>query len=67
MERLAYVILGTLAGIWLVLMIAGMVVAWPVGILGLLGMFAVGLLLVKVLKERMSNKEDDHYDKNVEK
>lgn len=66
MEKLAYIILASLAAIWLVAMITGMVVAIPFGILGLLGFAAVGLLLVKVIKERLANKEDDYYDKNID-
>lgn len=67
MERFAYIILGFLAVVWLVLMVAGMIAAFPVGLLGLLGMGAMALLLGKVLKERVENKEDDYYDKHIDK
>ena len=42
--------------------------AIPVGLgVGLLVGLAVGLLFIKVLRERWANREDDHYEKTVEK
>ena len=67
MEKVAYIILGSLACVWIGLVIVGMIAAFPFGLLGLLGMGAMGLLLGKVLKERMESKEDDYYDKNIDK
>lgn len=66
MEKTAYVILLGLAALWLVAMIVGMIAAFPFGILGLLGLLAVGLLLIKVLRERLANRDDDYYSKNVD-
>ncbi len=67
METLAYAILLVVAILWLIGMIAGMVAAFPFGILGLVVIFAVGLLFIKVLKQRLENKEDDYYEENVQK
>ena len=67
MEKVAYVLLGIVAVCWLVAMIAGMVAAFPFGIIGLLGLAGVGLLLIKVFKERVTSAEDDYYSKNVDK
>lgn len=67
MEKLAYIIFACLAALWLVAIITGMIAAMPFGILGLAGIFAIGLLLAKVLRERLANKEDDYYDKNVDR
>ena len=66
MEKTAYVILLALAALWLVAMIVGMVAAFPIGLLGLLGLLAVGLLLVKVLRERAANADDDYYAKHID-
>ena len=66
MEKLAYVILLALAALWLVAVIAGMVAAFPYGLLGLLALLAIGLLFTKVLRERLTNADDDHYSKNVD-
>lgn len=66
-EKIAYSLLGFLAALYVIAMIVGMMAAFPFGLLGLIAMLAVGLLFIKVLSERMKNKEDDYYDKNVEK
>ena len=47
MEKLAHTILLVLALLWLATMVLGMVTVPPYGLLGLLGLFAVGLLFVK--------------------
>ncbi len=67
MEKIGYVLLLIVAACWLVAMIAGMIAAFPVGIIGLLGLAGIGLLFAKVVKERLANKEDDHYSKTVQK
>jgi hypothetical protein len=66
-ERVAYVLLGIVAVCWLVGMVVGMVKAFPFGVIGLLALAGVGLLLIKVFKERMTSTEDDYYSKNVDK
>lgn len=66
-EKIAYSLLGFLAVVYIIAMIVGMMAAFPFGLLGLIAMLAVGLLFIKVLGERMKSKEDDYYDKNVEK
>lgn len=67
METIAYSLLAIVALVWLVAIITGMIVAFPFGVIGLIVLFAVGLLFVKVLKERLANAEDEHYSKNVDK
>jgi hypothetical protein len=67
METLAYAILLVVAILWLIGIIAGMVAAFPFGIIGLVVIFAIGLLFIKVLKQRLESKEDDYYSKKVEK
>ena len=48
-------------------MVAGMIAAFPWGLIGLVALLGVGLLFAKVLQDRLANKEDDYYSKNVEK
>ena len=67
MEKIAYAILLTLAGLWLLAMIFGLIAAFPFGLIGLLGLIAIGLLLFKVLRERVGSEEDDYYSKNVDR
>ena len=66
MERAGYAILLTLAILWLLGIIGGMIVAFPFGIIGLVALVGIGLLFIKVLKDRLTSKEDDHYSKNVD-
>lgn len=67
MEKIAYIILLIVAIGWIIAMIAGMVAAFPVGIIGLVVILAFGLLFVKALKERLASMKDDRYSKDVEK
>ena len=67
MEKAAYAILLLLASLWLLAMVAGLIAAFPYGLLGLLGLLAMGLLFAKVVKERITSKEDEHYSKTVDK
>jgi uncharacterized membrane protein YraQ (UPF0718 family) len=67
MEKLAYILLIIVAAIWIVAILMGMIMAFPYGLIGLVVIIAVGLLFAKVIKDRLSNKEDDYYSKNVDK
>lgn len=48
-------------------MIKGLIEAWPEGLVGFIVIFGLGFLFLKVVKDRLNNKEDDYYDKNVDK
>jgi hypothetical protein len=65
MEKTAYIILLVIAVLWVVAVIIGMITIFPAGLIGLVILLAIGLLFIKVLKERFTNKEDDYYDKNI--
>ena len=67
MEYLGYVLLGIVAVVWIIVVIIGLVAAFPFGIIGFVALFGLGLLLAKVIKDRLENKEDDYYSKNVDK
>ena len=67
MEKIGYILLLIVVVCWLIAMLVGMIAAFPFGIVGLLAIVGVGLLFAKVVKDRLSSKEDDHYSKNVEK
>lgn len=66
MEYIGYILLAFVALCWLVLMVVGMITAFPVGWIGLVAILGVGFLLAKVIKDRLSNREDDHYSKHVD-
>lgn len=67
MEKLGYLLLLAVAAVWLYAMIRGMIALLPYGIIGLVALAGVGLLLAKVVKDRVENTEDDYYSKNVER
>ena len=66
-EKVGYVCLGLVALCYLAVMLIGSIATFPVGLIGLVALVGVGALLIKVLKERRSNTEDDHYSKTVDK
>jgi len=66
-EKWGYSLLSIVAVVYLIAMFVGMIAAFPFGLLGLLLMSGIGVLLVKVVKERMRNKVDDYYSKEIDK
>ena len=67
MERIGYVLLSIVAAGWLIAILAGMIVAFPFGLIGLIVILGIGFLFAKVVKDRIENKEDDYYSENVDK
>jgi len=67
MEKTGYVLLAIVALVWITVVLAGLVMAWPFGLIGLIGILGLGFLLIKVISDRLNNKEDDHYSKTVDK
>ena len=67
MEKAGYIILAIVAIGWITAIFIGIVVAFPFGLVGLLVIIGIGLLFAKVVKDRLANKEDDYYSKNVDK
>jgi len=65
-EKTAYIILGIIALGWAMAILFGLVVAFPVGLIGLAVIVAIGLLFIRVLLDRIGCAEDDYYDKNVD-
>lgn len=65
MEKIGYVLLSVVALAWLIVILVGMVAAWPYGIVGFVVLIGLGFLFAQVVKERLENKEDDYYSKNV--
>jgi F0F1-type ATP synthase assembly protein I len=67
MEKTAYILLLVVVLCWLIGMLIGMVAAFPFGLIGLIGIVGIGLLFIKVLKDRLQSKDDDYYSKNIDK
>ena len=66
-EKWGYSLLAIIVIAYLVAMIIGMIAVFPFGLLGLIFMAGFGILMVKVIKERLQNKEDDYYSKEIDK
>ena len=67
MEKLGYLLLLAVAAVWLYAMIRGMIATLPYGIVGLVALAGMGILLAKVVKDRVGSTEDDYYSKNVDR
>jgi hypothetical protein len=67
MENIGYLLLGIVTVCWIAAIIIGVVVAFPIGIIGLIAILGIGFLFAKVIKDRLENKEDDHYSDTVDK
>lgn len=65
MEKLGYILIGSVSILWILGMIAGMIAIYPFGLVGLVVVTGFGLLFAKVAKERMANKEDDYDNENI--
>ena len=66
-ETIAYVVFGAVALVYLVVMVAGLIAIWPWGLVGLVVLAAGGALFIKVLRDRLTNPEDDYYSRNIDK
>lgn len=67
MENAGYLLLGILVVVWILVVIIGSIAAFPVGLVGLIMIIGFGMLFIKVVQERLNNREDDYYQKNVKK
>ena len=67
LERLGYLVLIIAVAAWIYLLFKGLIQAFPEGIIGFIAIAGFGLLFIKVIKDRLRNKDDDYYDKNVDK
>ena len=66
MEKLGYAILLVVAVYWFVQFVRGMIAGFPYDWAAVAVVVAIGLLLVKVVRDRLASKEDDYYSKNVD-
>lgn len=66
-EKWGYSLLGIIAFIYIVAMFIGLFAVFPFGLLGLVFIAGMGILMVKVLKERLKNNEDNYYSREVDK
>ncbi len=67
LEHIGYVLLGVVAVCWGILLLAGLIAVLPWGLVGLAAIVGLGFLFAKVVKDRLANREDDYYERNVDK
>ncbi len=70
LTKVGYALLGVGAVAYLLIMFSGIFKALaptPFGFVLLLGLLGVGVLFIKVLKDRLQNKEDDYYSSQIDK
>jgi hypothetical protein len=65
LEKVGWALLASVGLIYLVMLIVVSILAFPVGLIGVLALGGCGLIFVHVLRERLNNEEDDYYSKNV--
>ena len=66
LERTGLLLLALAALGWLALFVGAAATSLPVGLIGLAALLGTALLLLRVLLDRLGNREDDHYDRNVD-
>jgi len=66
-EKVGYTILAVVAACWLAAVLFGAIAALPYGLVGLLAITGIGVLFIKVIRDRIGNKEDDYYSKHVDR
>jgi hypothetical protein len=44
-----------------------MISLWPVGLIGLALISVPGYIIYRVIADRMRNREDDYYEKNIDR
>ncbi len=67
MEYIGYTLLALVAVCWLGAILFSMVAIFPFGLIGFAALGGIGFLFAKVVKDRLENREDDFYSRNVEK
>ena len=67
MENIGYALLVIVLICWIIAVAISLVAAWTWGLIGFIGITGIGFLFAKVVKDRLGNKEDDHYSQNVHK
>lgn len=67
MEIIGYILISIVVIVWIIVVFFGMVNAYPYGIIGLIAFAGIGVLFIKVLKDKLASAEDKHYSDNIEK
>lgn len=67
LDKLALICVVILAAIWCVALLTSAVAVLPYGLIILAVLCVGGYFVYRVIRDRLENKEDDYYEKNVDK
>jgi amino acid transporter len=65
LDKLALICVIVLTALWCGLLVASAVAALPFGLPVLIVLLVIGYFVYRVVRDRIENKEDDYYDKNI--
>ncbi len=66
LDKLVLILVIAGAAIWAMVMLGGIIATLPWGLPALIIFLIGGYIVYRVIRDRLSNAEDDYYDKNVE-
>ena len=66
LDKLALICITVPVAIWIIAIVASALTMFPYGLLILIVLLIIGYFFYRVIKERIQNKEDDYYEKNIE-
>ena len=67
LDKFVLILVVIIGAIWCVIMLLSAVAIYPFGLLILVVYLIVGYIVYRVVRDRMTNKEDDYYEKNVDR
>jgi hypothetical protein len=65
LDKLALILVAAGAAVWCLVMLTGLVASLPFGLPLLIIFLIGGYIVYRVIQDRLSNEEDDYYDKNI--
>ena len=66
LDKLVLILVIAGAVLWALVMLGGIITTLPWGLPALILFLIGGYIVYRVIRDRLSNAEDDYYDKNVE-
>jgi len=67
LDQIALIIVVAMAVAWLVVFAGGMMQIMPYGFIVLIPLALFLWIVVRIVQQRLKNKEDDYYHKNIDK
>lgn len=67
LAKICLILVCVCGGVWATMMVVGLMAVFPFGLPLLLGLSVLAFVLVRVIRERLGNAEDDYYERNIRK